>query len=107
MLNLFRRRDEGSGSQTEGPPGSSLPSHILTKFVKRLQAMSKPDLLDLGRVSGANIEFFARAGCRVRVEDLLNPEADPSGTDGDEEPGREPTAITEGTDSPSRRTDLP
>jgi hypothetical protein len=54
-----------------GPSGPVLPSHILIKFLKRLRGMDRPYLLDLGRLSGANIEFFARAGCKVQVEDLL------------------------------------
>src|SRR2546428_11080381 len=33
--------------------------------------MERPHLLDLGRLSGSNIEFFARRGCKVQVEDLL------------------------------------
>ncbi len=73
MLNLFRRRDEGRGSRSEGTPGPSLSSHILAKFLKRLRTMQRAHLLDLGRVSGPNIEFFAQAGCRVRVEDILDP----------------------------------
>ncbi len=72
MLNLFRRRDERGGSSPSGPAGPALASHILAKFLKRLRAMSHPHLLDLGRLSGANIEFFARVGCRVQVEDLLS-----------------------------------
>jgi hypothetical protein len=77
MLHLFRRSDEG-GSALAGPSGLVLPSHILVKFLKRLRGMDRPYLLDLGRLSGANIEFFARAGCKVQVEDLLQtPEGDP------------------------------
>ena len=46
-------------------------SHILPKFLKRLRPMEKPRLLDLGRLCGVNIEFFAQRGCKVQVEDLL------------------------------------
>jgi SAM-dependent methyltransferase len=76
MIELFRKSD-GRGPDTA--PGSALASHILAKFLKRLRAMEKPRLLDLGRVSGANIEFFARARCRVQVEDLVQslPETPP------------------------------
>jgi SAM-dependent methyltransferase len=48
-----------------------LTSHVLPKFVKRLAAMERPAVLDLGRVSGANIEFFGRIGCRLQIEDLI------------------------------------
>jgi SAM-dependent methyltransferase len=106
MMNLFRRRDEDGGTPPDGPRGSALPSHILSKFLKRLQAMSKPDLLDLGRVSGANIEFFARAGCRVRVEDLLNPEEDQSGPTGAEIREEAPAAAAQTEGTSAGRTDL-
>src|SRR5882724_8234130 len=72
MLNLFRKREPGGGAPPEGPPGSALASHVLVKFLKRLRAMERPHLLDLGRLSGANIEFFAQAGCKVQVEDIFN-----------------------------------
>ncbi len=72
MLNLFRKREVGGGTPPEGPPGSSLASHVLAKFLKRLRTMERPHLLDLGRLSGVNIEFFAQAGCKVQVEDILN-----------------------------------
>lgn len=88
MLNMFRRREVGGGTPPEGPPGSSLVSHVLAKFLKRLRAMERPHLLDLGRLSGANIEFFAQAGCKVQVEDLLHAS----------EPGRDDGA---GSEAPS------
>src|SRR5260221_2686247 len=72
MLNLFRKRESGGGAPPEGPPGSALASHVLVKFLKRLRAMERPHLLDLGHLSGANIEFFAQAGCKVQVEDIFN-----------------------------------
>ncbi|PYS95556.1 MAG: hypothetical protein DMF50_08290 [Acidobacteria bacterium] len=72
MVHLFRRRDERDGPPIEGGNDSVLASHILAKFLKRLRAMPKAHLLDLGRLSGPNIEFFARAGCKVQVEDLLH-----------------------------------
>jgi len=72
MVHLFRRRDDRDGLPLEGGNGSVLASHILAKFLKRLRAMPKSYLLDLGRLSGPNIEFFARAGCKVQVEDLLH-----------------------------------
>src|SRR4029453_1666562 len=71
MLNLFGRNGNQEGAPGERLKGSVIVSHILVKFLKRLKHMERPRLLDLGRVSGSNIEFFARAGCKVQVEDLL------------------------------------
>ena len=93
MLNLFRRRDEGGEVPPGGSPGSVLASHILVKFLKRLRTMQRPNLLDLGRLSGANIEFFARVGCRVQVEDLLGTgEPEAAGT----APGEAPSTTQDG-----------
>ncbi|HEU4402067.1 MAG TPA: class I SAM-dependent methyltransferase [Candidatus Polarisedimenticolia bacterium] len=72
MVHLFKRREDRPGAHIQGSEGAVLASHILAKFLKRLRVMPKPRLLDLGILSGANIEFFARAGCRVQVEDLLS-----------------------------------
>ena len=71
MLHLFRRNGARDGSSIESIDGSVVVSHILVKFLKRLRHMERPHLLDLGRLSGSNIEFFARRGCKVQVEDLL------------------------------------
>ena len=56
----------------DGPdaPGESLRSHVFPRFLKWLSGRERPSVLDLGRLSGANIEIFARLGCRVQVEDL-------------------------------------
>ena len=58
----------------DGPdaPGESLRSHVFPRFLKWLSGRERPSVLDLGRLSGANIEIFARLGCRVQVEDLLS-----------------------------------
>ncbi len=97
MLHLFRRNGTRDGTPIERLDGSIVVSHILVKFLKRLRQMQKPYVLDLGRLSGSNIEFFARRGCKVQVEDLLlaletdaEPESpgDPRGTG----PGAEPSA---------------
>jgi len=71
MLHLFRKTGAGDGTPMDSMDGSVVVSHILVKFLKRLRHMERPHLLDLGRVSGSNIEFFVQAGCKVRVEDLL------------------------------------
>jgi SAM-dependent methyltransferase len=39
--------------------------------MKRLGRSTRPSVLDLGRLSGPNIEIFARLGARVQVEDLM------------------------------------
>jgi len=71
MLHLFRKREERGGSSPQLPE-TIIASHVLGKFLKRLKLRSRPHLLDLGHLSGANIEFFARLGCKVQVEDLLS-----------------------------------
>ncbi|HYS77331.1 MAG TPA: class I SAM-dependent methyltransferase [Candidatus Dormibacteraeota bacterium] len=71
MLHLFRRTGVQDGVPIDGVTGGVAVSHILAKFLKRLRQMEKPCLLDLGRLSGSNIEFFAQRGCKVHVEDLL------------------------------------
>jgi SAM-dependent methyltransferase len=79
MLHLFGRNGARDGSPIDRMEGSVAVSHILVKLLKRLRHMEKPHLLDLGRLSGSNIEFFARHGCKVQVEDLLLAlEADPA-----------------------------
>ena len=82
----------------EWPRDAHLRSHTLPKFLKRLRAADRPRLLDLGRLCGSNIEFFARLGCRVQVEDLWSHL--------DEEPGREgPDTETPRREAP--RTEAP
>src|SRR5262245_48192190 len=68
---MFKRQQPETG----GPDGvgeASHRSHIFPKFLKRLSAIDRPTVLDLGRLSGANIEIFARLGCRVQVDDLVS-----------------------------------
>jgi hypothetical protein len=72
MLDLFRRQRPKGAGDSDGPSDTSLRSHIFPKFLKRLSGQDKPAVLDLGRLSGANIEILARLGCRVQVEDLLS-----------------------------------
>jgi len=57
----------------DGPeaPGDASRSHVFPRFLKWLSAREHPSVLDLGRLSGANIELLARLGCRVQVEDLM------------------------------------
>jgi SAM-dependent methyltransferase len=97
MLHLFRRREEaGGGGESAGPV---LVSHILAKFLKRLQAMERPYLLDLGPLSGSNIEFFARARCKVQVNDLLR-DADPVPDAAGDTPAERESAGAAGREGP-------
>ena len=72
MLDLFRRQRGKAPDESEGAEGEPLRSHIFPKLLKRLAVRDHPTLLDLGRLSGRNIEIFARLGCRVQVEDLVS-----------------------------------
>ena len=47
------------------------PSKALRIFVSEIRDRPSPQLLDVGQVIGANIEFFARMGCKVFVRDLV------------------------------------
>src|SRR5262245_37326152 len=98
-----RRRDRGSmldrllrqrSRPPDGPdaPGESLRSHVFPRFLKWLSARERPSVLDFGRLSGANIEIFARLGCRVQVEDLLAAAEEGLKTAGNAATGAEPNA---------------
>ncbi len=59
-------------------------SRALRRFLDVLRARDATVLLDLGLVSGSNVEFFGRElACRLLVQDLYSrlAEADPSGPD--------------------------
>ena len=47
-------------------------THVLRPFLKRLRRHRQVHLLDLGPVSGPNLEYFGGQGFRVFAEDLLN-----------------------------------
>jgi SAM-dependent methyltransferase len=70
MLDLFKRQGQKPPSGSGGSD-SAQRSHIFPKFLKRLVARGRPLVLDFGRLSGENIEVFARLGCRVQVDDLI------------------------------------
>jgi SAM-dependent methyltransferase len=72
MLDMFRRQQENAPDESAGADEVLLRSHIFQKLLKRLSARERPTLLDLGCLSGANIEIFARLGCRVQVEDFVS-----------------------------------
>jgi SAM-dependent methyltransferase len=88
MLDLLRRPFSKVPGGPDEPGDSASHSHVFPRFLKRLAARGRPALLDLGRLSGANIEIFARLGCRVQVEDLM-------------------TAMEEATPEPLAATPLP
>jgi hypothetical protein len=71
MLDLFKRQGQKPPSGSDGSSDTPQRSHIFPKFLKRLVARGRPLVLDFGRLSGENIEIFARLGCRVQVEDLI------------------------------------
>ncbi len=72
MLYLFGRQRQGNDPAAgDQMLEQSLTSHVLPRFIKRIRAVPRPNVLDLGRLSGANIEFFGRIGCRLHIEDLL------------------------------------
>jgi len=106
MLHIFRRNGTRDDAPIEGGDASIAVSHILTKFLKRLRHLEKPRLLDLGRLSGSNIEFFAQRGCRVQVEDLLlaleddAPDEDPASTTASPDDQEASGGIAVATDAP-------
>lgn len=71
MLNIFGRQRQAEPAAGDKTQGESLKSHVLPRFVKRIRGAERPSVLDLGRLSGGNIEFFGRIGCRLQIEDLL------------------------------------
>jgi SAM-dependent methyltransferase len=71
MLEILRRPFSRLPGGPDEPGDGASRSHVFPRFLKRLAARERPALLDLGRLSGANIEVFARLGCRVQVEDLM------------------------------------
>jgi SAM-dependent methyltransferase len=109
MLHLFRKQLEGRSATRDGSPATPLTSHIFPKFLKRLRAREHPYILDLGPLSGANIEFFARMGCKVQVEDLhacIEPppaSVDPAVADDAPDAGRAPAPDTDAAQAPTTR----
>jgi len=71
VLDLFRRPRPQTPAGPDGPGDATHRSHVFPKFLKRLSLIDRPTVLDLGRLSGGNIEIFARLGCRVQIEDLV------------------------------------
>lgn len=71
MLNFFGRQRQAQPAAGDSTQEESLKSHVLPRFVKRIRASERPTVLDLGRLSGGNIEFFGSIGCRLQIEDLL------------------------------------
>ncbi len=51
------------------PPNFRSPT--LRELISRLPADTPHHILDLGRVTSANVEFFSRFSCRLQIVDLL------------------------------------
>ena len=52
---------------------ASFPTKALQKFLKHLQSVENPLIVDLGPVVGSNVTFFGeQLGCRIRVEDVVS-----------------------------------
>ena len=52
---------------------ASFPTKSLQKFLKHLQSIENPLIVDLGPVVGSNVTFFGeQLGCRIRVEDVAS-----------------------------------
>jgi SAM-dependent methyltransferase len=71
MLSIFGRQRQVQPAAGDTTPEEPLKSHVLPRFIKRLRGAEHPTVLDLGRLSGGNIEFFGSIGCRLHIEDLL------------------------------------
>jgi len=94
MLHFFNRREGKDKAEPQRAPALALDSHILLKLLKRLGSRQKPYLLDLGPLSGPNIEFFASQGYKIRVEDILSPLPE-------EQPSGQPPVTESATETPS------
>jgi SAM-dependent methyltransferase len=86
---LRQRTRPPDGPETSG---DALRSHVFPRFLKRLSARERPAVLDLGRLSGGNIEIFARLGCRVQVEDLMRSAEEALAATPAQAPAAEPSA---------------
>jgi SAM-dependent methyltransferase len=71
MLDRLLRQRTRPPDGPEAPGDAALRSHVFPRFLKWLSAHERPAVLDLGRLSGGNIEILARLGCRVQVEDVM------------------------------------
>lgn len=54
-------------------------SHILRSFLQRMRRFPRVQLLDLGSLSGGNLEFFGRRDFKVFAEDLIGTLRAPAG----------------------------
>jgi hypothetical protein len=75
MLGQRRLAEPAISTSRETPVGiatdPSYATKALQKFLSCLQGRTKPVIVDLGPVVGANVTFFGeQLGCRIRVEDV-------------------------------------
>jgi SAM-dependent methyltransferase len=72
VLEMFKRQRAETPGAPDGVGEAPHRSHIFPKFLKRLSAIDRPTVLDLGRLTGGNIEILTRLGCKVQVDDLVS-----------------------------------
>jgi hypothetical protein len=63
---------EASGDSGEAPSPQVHPSNNLKRLIQILIGIPKPHILDLGRLSGANIEWLIQRGFKVYVDDRIS-----------------------------------
>jgi SAM-dependent methyltransferase len=92
MLDRLLRQRTRPPDGPDAPGDAALRSHVFPRFLKWLSAREHPSVLDLGRLSGPNIEILARLGCRVQVEDLMRSAEEALAAAGTQAPTAEPHA---------------
>ena len=60
-------------SAGEAPSPRVYPTNNLKRFILNLTALSKPHILDLGRLCSHNIEWLIHKGFKVSVDDRITP----------------------------------
>jgi len=63
---------DASGQFGEAPSPQVHPTNNLKRLIQILLGIPKPHILDLGRLSGANIEWFIQRGSKVYVDDRIS-----------------------------------
>jgi SAM-dependent methyltransferase len=72
LSDLFsRRRKNDPDADSSAPDAPVHPTKALARFLTSLGTRPQPQLIDLGPVVGANVNFFGeQLGCKIFVEDL-------------------------------------
>ena len=63
---------DASGHPVEAPSLQVHSTNNLKRLLQILLGIPKPHILDLGRLSGANIEWFIQRGFKVHVDDRIS-----------------------------------